>query len=138
MQVLDIYYIKGVNYHKNTNPMHDLKNNFDKILPIVNLTLADKLNKDGNLQSYPNKPNMADAHIITLALLQEALGIDSEHWYWRKLESDYSADFPNLSHLTRYNCRRKRLGKWIHQLAKRWAAHLGAGEDTFMVDSVPV
>lgn len=134
----DIHYLKGVNHYSNIKLMHDLKDNFDKILPIVNFTLDDDLNNDGNLQAYPNKPNMPDSHLITLALMQEALGIDSEHGYWRKLESDYAAAFPTLPHLTRYNRRRKRLSQWIHRLTKRWASQLLGSEDTFMVDSVPV
>lgn len=49
MQVLDIQYLRSVNSRKNTLPMHDFKTNFDKILPIVNQTLADQLDPDGNL-----------------------------------------------------------------------------------------
>lgn len=138
MQVLDNYYLKGVNYHKTPKPMHDLKTNFDKILPIVNQTLADQLEKDGNLQFYPNKPNLPDTHIISLALLQEALGIDSEHWFWSKLQADYARDFPDLPHLTRYNHRRKRLAGWTEQLACLWGRQICPHEDTYLVDSIPV
>jgi hypothetical protein len=138
MQVLDIQYLRSVNHHKNTLPMHDLKTNFDKILPIVNETLADQLNSEGNLQVYPNKPNLPDSHLIALALLQEALGIDSEHWFWSKLGADYTSDFPNLPHLTRYNRRRKRLAGWIHRLARLWSRQLRPQEDTYMVDSIPL
>src|SRR5699024_3092147 len=46
-------------------------------------------------------------HIITLSLLQEALSIDSEHFFWSKLTSDYPEAFPDLPHLTNYNRRRK-------------------------------
>lgn len=138
MQVLDIQYLTGVNFHKNTEPMHDLKANFDKIFPIVNESLADFLNQDRNLQFYSNKPNMPDAHIISLALLQEALGIDSEHWFWSKLEADYSEDFPNLPHLSCYNRRRKRLAGWIEKLARLWGRQICPFEDTYMVDSIPV
>lgn len=82
MQNSNNTYLKGVNFHKNTTLMHDLKTNFDKILPIVKQTLADELDEDGNLHRYPNKPDLPDAHIISLSLLQEALSIDSEHWFW--------------------------------------------------------
>lgn len=138
MQVLDIHYLIGVNLHKNTLLMHDLKTNFDKILPIVKNTLTDQLNSEDNLQFYPNKPNLPDAHIISLALLQEALGIDSEHWFWSKLNADYSSEFPDLPHLSCYNRRRKRLAGWIERLARLWGQQLCPYEDTFMVDSIPV
>jgi hypothetical protein len=118
--------------------MHDLKSNFDKILPIVKNTLADQLNVAGNLQFYPNKPNMADSHIISLALLQEALGIDSEHWFWSKLMADYRPAFPDLPHLSCYNRRRKRLAGWIERLAGVWGEQICPHEDTYMVDSIPV
>src|SRR5699024_7852824 len=84
-----------------------LKTNFDKILPIVKKTLDDQLNEKDNLQAYPNPPDLQDAHIITLSLLQEALSIDSEHFFWSKLTSDYPEAFPDLPHLTNYNRRRK-------------------------------
>ncbi|NIX02661.1 MAG: IS982 family transposase [Phycisphaerae bacterium] len=118
--------------------MHDLKTNFDKILPIVNQTLADQLYGEGNLQFYPNPAKLSDAAVITLALLQEALSIDSEHWLWSKLQTDYSREFPDLPDLSRYNRRRKRMSRWIHQLTRLWAEHLCPHEDTFLVDSVPI
>jgi hypothetical protein len=138
MQVLDIQYLRGINYHKNTLRMHDLKTNFDKILPIVNNTLADQLNTQGNLQFYPNKPKLPDTHIISLALLQEALSIDSERWLWSKLQADYGQQFPNLPDLSRYNRRRRRLAGWIHRLAQLWSTQLTPCEDTYMVDSIPI
>ncbi|MEX2597484.1 MAG: IS982 family transposase [Salibacteraceae bacterium] len=138
MQALDIQYLRSVNHHKNTLLMHDLKTNFDKILPIVKETLAKFLNSDLNLQFYPNKPPMADAHIMSLALLQEALGIDSELWFWSKLQADYTHAFPNLPHLSCSNRRRKRLARWIEKLAKLWGRQIGPYEDTYMVDSIPV
>ncbi|NBC03462.1 MAG: IS982 family transposase [Bacteroidetes bacterium] len=138
MQVIDNAYLKGVNYHKNTNPMHDLKTNFDKILPIVNQTLADQLDIYGNLHAYPNKPDLPDAHIMALSLLQEALSIDSEHWYWSKLQTDYTEAFPDLPHLTNYNRRRKYLAGKTEQLACFWGQALCPDEDTYIVDSIPI
>jgi hypothetical protein len=138
MQVIDNIYLIGVNYHKNTNPMHDLKTNFDKILPIVKQTLADPLNEDGNLQSYPNKPAFPDTHIIGLSLLQEAMSIDSEHWFWSKLTTDYAEEFPDLPHLSNYNRRRKQLADTTEQLARSWGQQMRPHEDTFMVDSIPI
>tara|TARA_R110002049_G_C9029967_1_gene551968 strand:- start:21 stop:929 length:909 start_codon:yes stop_codon:yes gene_type:complete len=118
--------------------MHDLKTNFDKILPIVKLTLADELNACGNLHRYPNKPNLPDTHIMTLSLLQEALSIDSEHWFWSKLHADYRQAFPDLPHLTNYNRRRKHLAGITEQLARLWARALCPEEDTYILDSIPI
>jgi len=115
MQVTDIYYLKGVNFHQNNLHMHDLKANFDKILPIVKQTLADQLNSNDNLREYPNPPKPPDAHLLALSLLQEALSIESEHWLWSKLQTDYNQVFPALPHLSNYNRRRKRLAEAIEQ-----------------------
>jgi len=90
MQVFDNTYLKGVNYHKNTNPVHDLKSNFDKILPMVKQTLSDQPDTCGNLHDFPSQPDLSDTHIIALSLLQKALSIYSEHWYWSKLKTDYA------------------------------------------------
>src|SRR5699024_9386928 len=90
-----------------------------------------------NLQFYLNKPDMPDSHIISLALLQEALAIDSEHWFWSKLKADYAEDFPDLPHLTNYNRRRKRLADWVERLARLWGHRICPYEDTYMVDSIP-
>lgn len=138
MQVIDNHYLIGVNHHKNTNPMHDLKANFDKIFPIVKQTLADQLDICGNLHAYPNKPDLPDTHIITLSLLQEALSIDSEHWFWSKLQTDYTQAFPDLPHLTNYNRRRKYLAGFTEQLASMWAQLLCGDEDTYILDSIPI
>ncbi len=45
---------------------------------------------------------MTDNEIIALYLCQESLGIDSENYFWSKLKSEYSKDFPTLIHITRY------------------------------------
>lgn len=138
MQVIDNVYFNGVKSNKNTNLMYDLKTNFDKILPIVNQTLADQTDTEGNLQFYPNPPKLSDAGVISLALLQEALSIDSEHWLWSKLQADYDSEFRSLPDLSRYNRRRKRLSYWIHQITRLWADQLCPDEDTFLVDSIPI
>lgn len=136
--MIDNTYLKGVNFHKNTNPMHDLKANFDKILPIVKQTLSDQLDMSGNLHIYPNKPDLPDTHIITLSLLQEVLSIDSEHWFWSKLQADYLQGFPDLPHLTNYNRRRKYLAGFTEQLASMWGQELCRDEDTYILDSIPI
>lgn len=136
--MLDIQYLRSVNSHKNTLRMHDLKVNFDKILPIVKETFAEQLDQEGNLQFYPRTPQLSDVQVICLSLLQEALSIDSEHWFWSKLQADYSQAFPELPHLSNYNRRRKRLAGPTQQLARLWGQALCPHEDPFMVDSIPV
>ena len=118
--------------------MHDLKSNFDKILSIVKRTLENDLLPCGNLQYYPRKPKLTDSEIIAMSLCQECLSIDSENWFLAKLKSDYPASFTRLVHITNYNKRRKRLAPWVQQINKRLSAGLLQGEDSFIVDSIPV
>lgn len=118
--------------------MHDLKSNFDKFHELTKKYLSGRLNKQGNIQHYPNPPNMADSEIIALSVCQEALGIDSENWFHSKLINDYKRDFPDLPHITRYNSRRKRLAPWIQQFNEAIAAELNEGEEYFIIDSMPI
>lgn len=136
MHFTDIQYLDVITTKR--QDMHDLKLNFDKFHRLTKNYLSEFLNKDGNVQHYRNRPNMPDSAIIALAICQEALGIDSENWFHGKLKSDYSADFPELPHITRYNYRRKRLACWIQKLNKSMARELSEGENFFIVDSMPI
>jgi hypothetical protein len=73
MQVIDNSYLKGVNFHKNTNPMHDLKTNFDKIVPIVNQTLSDQLDSYGNRMPIPTNRTCP---ILTLSTVNIGTGVN--------------------------------------------------------------
>src|SRR5699024_4961637 len=138
MQVLDNHYLKGVNFQLNTKPMHDLKTSFEIISAVVKKTLDDQLDESANLQSYPNPSDVFDAHIITLSLLQEALSIDSEHFLWSKMQTDYAEAFPELPHLSNYNRRRKRLATSTEQLARLRGWELCRDEAAVIVDWVAV
>lgn len=118
--------------------MHNLKTNFDKIYNIVKTCLSSKLVGSDNLQFYPRPPKMNDCSIIALAISAEALGIDSENYLWSKLKKDYAADFPHLIDRSNFNKRRRRLHRYIHEVTQYLAALLNAGEDVFLVDSIPV
>lgn len=118
--------------------MHDLHSNFNKFLDLTQSLLSDYLNKEGNVRFYPNPPYLPDSHIIAFSLCQEALGIDSETWFWQKLTSDYKNNFSKLIDRTRYNARRKNLSYYTNVLQKKLANRMNSGEDTFIIDSIPV
>jgi len=118
--------------------MHNLKTNFDKFFDITKLFFEGLVNEDYNLQFYPRKPKMSDCEIITLSVLCEALGIDSENYLFGKLRIDHHDDFPNLIDRSNFNRRRKRLGAFILRINKSIADYLNEGEDTYIIDSVPV
>lgn len=111
--LLYISKLKVVIHHKHYPVMHNLKTNFDKILNITKSFFKDSIDSDGNCTFYPKKPKMSDCEIITLSLLGEAIGIDSENYLFGKLRSDHLQDFPNLIDRSRFNRKIKRSGFFL-------------------------
>ena len=138
MHNIEYQYIAVVNNHKNKLHMHDLNTNFRKFLELAKNILSEDLDNDGNFKAYRHLPKMPDIDIIALALCQEALSIDSENYFWSKLRKDYSKEFPNLIHLTRYNLRKKTLLPHIDKFNRKLAGNLNEGENYYIVDSMPV
>ena len=91
-----------------------------------------------NFQNYIRLPKMSDCEIIALSLTAESTGNDSENYFFGKLKSTYSADFPNLIDRSNFNRRRKRLRSKIADLNQTMADFLNEGENAYIVDSIPV
>jgi hypothetical protein len=118
--------------------MHNLKTNYDKFLQQINSTLSDLLLFDGNFKPYPRKPKLSDSSMLALNLCSEALGIDSENYFWSKLKTDHSTDFPVLIDRCNFNRRKKNLAAYLSIYNQRLANIMNEFEDTFIVDSMPV
>ena len=118
--------------------MHNISTNFDKFYQIVKTSLSHKIDPSGNLQFYPSKPKMNDCTIIALSICAEAIGIDSENHLWGKIKKDYSSLFPNLIDRSNFNRRRRRLRFFTHEVSVKISEMLSEGEDTFIVDSMPL
>lgn len=131
------YFRKLPQIHKNT-AMHDLYTNYLKVRKHVKAAMKEYLVDGKNLEFYPNSPKMSDLEIISLSITSECLGIDSENLLWSKIKKDYSKHFPNLTHRTRYNARRKRLHEWIIYCSDKWSDQISSDQGTFIVDSIPV
>jgi len=138
MHNTDIQYIRGIIHHKLTSAMHNLKTNFDKFFNITKSVFKDRLNESDNFFFYSNKPKLSDCEIIALSVTGESIGIDSENYFWGKLENDHKADFPRLIHRSNFNRRRKRLYPFIEKLNQHLAHFLNESEDVYLVDSIPV
>ena len=136
--LLYISNLKVVIHHKYYLIMHNLKTNFDKILNITKSFYKGSIDAEGNYYFYPNKPKMSDCEIITLSLVGETIGIDSENYLFGKIKSDHFHDFPNLIHRSRFNRRRRRLGDLIARLNDRISSLLNEGENIYLLDSIPV
>jgi hypothetical protein len=113
--------------------MHDIKRNFDKFLPIVNSFLEKMA-----IKRHGRAPKFTDAEVITLSLVSESLGIDSENHFFMKLKSEYKYDFPNLIERSRFNRRRRRLQKVIDMFRAYLAKRITPYENTFILDSMPI
>ena len=134
----DYQYIRCIIFDQNTSAMHDLFSNFNKFFNITKSVFKNRINQYDNFFEYRNRPKMSDCQIIALTITGESLGIDSESYFWGKLQSDHIADFPNLIHRCNFNRRRKRLYPFIDLLNKTIADQLNEGEDTYLVDSIPI
>lgn len=118
--------------------MHNLKSNFDRIKPIVKESLANFTDSNGNINKIGAKPKFSDVDLISLSLTAESLSINSENLLFVKLRSEYREDFPLLIDRSQFNRRRKYLAKFINIVRETLVQKLLPGEDTFILDSLPV
>ena len=137
MHLIDNQYLKEITTNQKVTDMHDLYVIYAKVKRRVKLAAKDYLDKDGDVMFYSNKPKMSDLEIISLAITAESLAIDSENFLFSKIRKDYSKNFPNLIHRTRYNARRKRLSEWILYCADMWGDEMKDDNGLFIVDSIP-
>jgi len=116
--------------------VHDLKRNFDTVLPIVQELLQNHVNKSGNIPRPGPKPKFSDCEVITLSLVSDSLLIDSEHYLFKSLHSE--SVFPYLIERSVYNKRKRSLIPLINKVRKSLVEKLVLYEDTFVLDSMPI
>ena len=117
--------------------MHNLKANFDKILNICKLNSNDLVNEFGNIPRPGPVPKFSDLEVISLSMMAEALGIDSENLLFLKIKTDYQEDFSTIISRRQYNDRRKFLSSLQKKIQSRMAKQIDEFEDIFTVDSKP-
>ena len=123
--------------NKNYLPMHNLKVNFDKILNICKLNSEGLITDLGNVPRPGPVPKFSDLEVISLSMMAEALGIDSESLLFSKINVEYQDDFPNIISRRQYNDRRKSLFHLQKEIQSRMAKQIDEFEDIFTVDSKP-
>lgn len=123
--------------NKNHIPMHNLKVNFDKILNICKLNSEGLVNELGNIPRPGPVPKFSDLAVISLSMMAEALGIDSENLLFSKLNAEYKDDFPNIISRRQYNDRRKSLFHLQKETQSRMSKRIDEFEDIYTVDSKP-
>lgn len=117
--------------------MYNLTDNFNKIIVIVKEKLINHVDQHGNMHRRGPKPKFSDVEVIALNLTAECLMIDSENYLF-KLLNNHKHFFSNLIDRSNYNRRKKNLFHYIEMIRKCLAQSLCKGEDTFVIDSMPI
>lgn len=128
--------------------MHDLKSTYDKLYPIVKISMENYTNNSGNIKKSGSEPTFSEVSVITLSLTAECLSIDSlsakalaqagENFLFKKLNSGYKDAFPGLIERSRYNRRRRKLSEYIDLVRRYLVDRLIPYEDLYILDSMPL
>ena len=117
--------------------MHNIQSDFDKFLHIITKELKEIIFDDGNFEFYPRKPKIKDCEILAFSLCAEAMTIDSENYFWGKIESQFD-DFSNLIDRSNYNRRMRKFINYHNILTEKLASILNEGKNIFIVLSFPL
>ena len=118
--------------------MRNIESIFIKMLPIIEESLCNDVNNNGNIPKIGRNPKFSDVKVITLGLSAEFLSIDSENRLFDLInKSNY---FKSLCLIDRsgYNRRRKLLYPYFNRVLEVLSKKIAPDEDAFIVDSMPV
>jgi hypothetical protein len=124
----------------------DLKETWsmEEVFTIVYALVDDIYKKLFVTQAYfrrsPNAaPVFTDAEVITLALVQELAGYESQHAWWQYVAKNYRRLFPHLCDRTRYGRRLRQLRSALEQLRRQLLFLTGSDLSRLcVVDSFPI
>ena len=117
--------------------MHNLYAIFAKFLDICKQMAGNLVNEQGNIPRPGVVPRFSDLEVIALNLTSEAIGIDSESFFFAKLQ-EYKDIIPNLISRRQYNDRRKYTTPLCNTIRERMANEIDGGEEYFCIDSKPI
>lgn len=95
------------------------------------------VNEHGNMPRPGVVPKFSDLEVIALNMTSEAIGIDSESFFFAKLQ-EYKDEIPHLISRRQYNDRRKFTTSLCNTIRQRMANEIDGGEEYFCVDSKPI
>src|SRR5258706_5335810 len=116
---------------QNRSPMHNLKTNYDKFFELIIKQFSTELNALHCFRDYRHQPKMSDAAVIALTLSAEAIGIDSENYFWHKLRAEHCDDFPQLIDRSNFNRRKKSLASYLDKINRQLASVMSESENFF-------
>lgn len=117
--------------------MHNLYAIFAKFLDICKQIAGNLVNEHGNMPRPGVIPRFSDLEVIALNMTSEAIGIDSESFFFAKLE-EYKHKIPHLISRRQYNDRRKFTTSLCNTIRQRMANEIDGGEEYFCIDSKPI
>jgi hypothetical protein len=84
-------------------------------------------------------PKLRDSEVLTMEIVGEFLGIDTEVGLWRFFREHYLAWFPTLGSRSSFIKQMANLGQVKHELIRRLAWRMGAYQDPIhIVDGLPI
>jgi hypothetical protein len=109
--------------------MNNLEASYNKILITIN-----NIEKQESFLPQIRKPKLKDKEVISLVLVAEYLGIDSEYELFRKLPSSLSS----LIERSVYNRRKRKLFPFIERIREKISHTIISDEEYHIIDSMPL
>lgn len=109
--------------------MNNLEASYNKIIEFL-----DKIERKNSFILQKRKPRMNDKELISMVLLAEYLGIDSEYELFRKLPNSITQNIERSV----YNRRKRRLFNSIESLRRLISKSIIQEEEYHIIDSMPL
>lgn len=84
------------------------------------------------------KANLSDSEIITIAIMGEVCGIDSENAWFKYVSKNFKDLFPTIGDRSRYNRTRRNLLNVIEVIRSNMVEYMTNNSNVFIVDSMPI
>jgi hypothetical protein len=118
--------------------MHNFVLQVEKKISILKIAFQQRLRPDGNFFHYPMKPKVSDIELISISLVAQAHGFNSENQLFSQLPSLCPGVLEGRISRPRYNIRLRNLALQIEDIPTLINTHLVANEQNFIVDSMPL
>ena len=118
--------------------MHKIENIFEKMYPIVKLSLSEVTDNNGNIPKTGRIPKFSDVSLITLCLSAEFLSLDSENRLFDLISNSHFFKERSLIDRSSFSKRRRKLYPVMNRALEYIANEIAPDEDTLIVDSLPV
>jgi len=118
----------------------DMEEVFTIVLTVVDDAYKKLFVNQAYFRRSPNAaPAFTDSEVLTLALVQELAGYESQHAWWEYVNKNYRYLFPKLCDRTRYGRRLRRLRTGLELLRRQFVFLTGADLNQLrVVDSFPI